>query len=611
VKGLLNRFLARPMGLVNRVAQAMGMAAHLKMANSWRDHLNPLRGLTISKAIQYLEAGERGEYADLQWLYRFIEKTDATLIGLLERYDGKLVKLDWTIRTTPEKELPKGMTLEKAEAQAEYLYSVYDGIDNLRQAICFLIQARFRGYAHLQKIYGGDRQVPREDGDGFEWEPGTEPREKLTHLEPVPQWFWVRNGPDAPWQYNRGAKAGVYRGEKIEPDAFIIRECERPVNRLALINYVFGNIGKKDWAGFVEVYGIPWIFLVGPPGVPAGKEAEYQAIAEKLIADARGYLPHGADIKTGNAGERGANPFKDFLSWLREEVVLAGTGGKLTMLAESGSGTLAGGAHQDAWDDIVLGEGAKISEVLQCAIDRPHLRKKFPGEPIVAKFEMDFVEEEEATAEFKRKVWTQFQADGTVNDIMANMVSIRELTEQVGLPVNKGYEEPWLPVRDDRGGLITGDTIKDAEGDVIGGMAEEPAASTAEPVQEGTQNNDEDERPPIRPGGRRAITEPVGNRHGGKNRTNRADGTNGFSKAAAEQLGRALAEDFEPLRKRLEKILEIEDPEILANRLGAFLGEIDQLGKDMMADPAAAQVLAAIQTAALFNGMEESKRERK
>ena len=38
----------------------------------------------------------------------------------------------------------------------------------------------------------------------------------------------------------------------------------------------------------LEVYGIPSVFLVGPPNTPESKQAEYQTIAEALIADGRG-----------------------------------------------------------------------------------------------------------------------------------------------------------------------------------------------------------------------------------------------------------------------------------------------------------------------------------
>ena len=37
--------------------------------NAWRDQYNPLRGMSLPRLVSLLEAGERGQFADLQWLY--------------------------------------------------------------------------------------------------------------------------------------------------------------------------------------------------------------------------------------------------------------------------------------------------------------------------------------------------------------------------------------------------------------------------------------------------------------------------------------------------------------------------------------------------------------
>ncbi len=66
---------------------------------------------------------------------------------------------------------------------------------------------------------------------------------------------------------------------------------------------------------------------------------------------------------------------------------MVGTGGLLTMLAESGSGTLAGGAHRDTFLQIARGDAVALSEVLQREIDLPMLAQAFPRQPPLAYFE--------------------------------------------------------------------------------------------------------------------------------------------------------------------------------------------------------------------------------
>lgn len=70
---------------------------------------------------------------------------------------------------------------------------------------------------------------------------------------------------------------------------------------------------------------------------------------------------------------------------------------------------------------------------------------------------------------FKREVVKSFLADGTTNDVMFNLTKVRDLLIDVNLPLEPGYHEPWMPVRDDAGELVSGETIEDSGGDTVGG----------------------------------------------------------------------------------------------------------------------------------------------
>lgn len=342
---------------------------NLQLATNWRAQYNPLRGLTIAQLVAMLEAAERGNYARLQWLYRFVEKRNPTLRAVLQRRQAALTRLDWDIRSRDSNTTVQSpRTL--AARQAAMLREAYEQIGNLREAITFLALSEFRGYAHLERHF---------DARGC-----------TVRLEPVPQWFWARLGPDAPWQYNAQARPGLpMPGDPVLDSArFIYRESDSPVDEIAVIAHVRQSLSQKDWDGFVETYGLPPLFLELPPDIPAEREAEYQAQAEAIIGDARGTVPHGTQIHTVDSGARGQNPFAEHLRYQDEMIVLAATGGKLTVLTESGSGTLAGAAHQKAFNDLTESEAALISEIFQEQFDRPLLAKHFPGQPQLAYFEL-------------------------------------------------------------------------------------------------------------------------------------------------------------------------------------------------------------------------------
>ncbi|MDD4018691.1 MAG: hypothetical protein PHV28_12200 [Kiritimatiellae bacterium] len=69
-------------------------------------------------------------------------------------------------------------------------------------------------------------------------------------------------------------------------------------------------------------------------------------------------------------------------------IVLVGTGGLLTMLAESGSGTLAGSAHQEAFNQVAKADAVMVAEALRRDFDKPLLEGAFPGWPVEAGFEL-------------------------------------------------------------------------------------------------------------------------------------------------------------------------------------------------------------------------------
>ena len=136
--------------------------------NKWRDAYNPLRGMTLPRLVAMLEAGERGDFADLQWFYHYMERSDAMIHAVVQRRRATLLASDWDIREASEGDA--GLATE----QAAVLREAYERIENFRDAVSFLFSGVFRGFAHLEKHFA--------------------PSGLVTRLEPVEQWFWIRDG---------------------------------------------------------------------------------------------------------------------------------------------------------------------------------------------------------------------------------------------------------------------------------------------------------------------------------------------------------------------------------------------------------------------------------
>lgn len=350
----------------------MNYAKTLASANRWRDHYNPLRGLTMAHAVALMEDAQRGVMADLQWLYASelgIEATDADLMTIIERTVAGVADMDWQIVTVDED--IKGFDKVLAGEQKAFLESSYTRCDNLSEAIEHLVMARFRGFSHLQPWLKAD------------W--------TLEHLEPLPQWNMVRDGTSRRWAWNPQAHQKPYRSfsdSLLTPEDYIVLENRRPVNRIALIKYIRSTISEKDWDAYVEIYGLPGVFIIMPANVPEDKEKEYSAIAADAAEAGSGALPNGSDVKTLSE-VRGVQPFQMRLEWLQKQLVLAGTGGMLTMLTEpTGIGGGATGAHASVWDTIIRRVAHKVELPFNRQYDRKALAANFPGYPALASFRL-------------------------------------------------------------------------------------------------------------------------------------------------------------------------------------------------------------------------------
>jgi len=355
------------------LAFGLNIETVVSVQNHWREYYNPLRALDLQRAIALYDFSRRGLNAELQNCYREMEMLYPTLIGLIERRTSPLEEMDTKFSLLPQDKWPHGATQMLAEDQAATLRDAYGRIDNVEDAIEWLELGAFRGYAHLEKIYAN---------------PGTSDL-SVAHLEPVEQWHWTRKSLYAEWEYVAAATQ-TNCGVPIEASQFIIREVRRPLDRIALILWIRANLCEKDWDGFIEIVGIPKWIIIMPPNVPKEFESEYLAAARTIANGGSGALPHGSDAKSAAPTEKsGSDSFRPRLDWLQEQLVLAGTGGLLSMLAmPTGMNNSQGAQHADAFKQVANKEARRISKIFNRDFDAAILEAEFPNQPRLARFEL-------------------------------------------------------------------------------------------------------------------------------------------------------------------------------------------------------------------------------
>ncbi len=466
-------------------AGAVSLTKRIAAISRWRENYNPLRALSFPRAVTMAESYARGWMADLQWTYSYIEQTDEDLFALLERRTSRLLEMDYA--AVKKKDADKGLATE----QAAFLEERFNKIDNLYEAIEHLAMASFRGFAHCEKWYNDQGE--------------------LSHLEIVDQWNCVRDGLSGGWKYNPQALQTSYFAlddALIMPaENFLYRETRRHINRIALFKFLRGSLCQKDWDAFIEIYGIPSGIITGPPNIPTDKAADFEAAAREISEGGSGYLPNGSTY-TPNDKPRGNSPFHERLEYLSEKLILAGTGGMLTMLARSGSGTLAGGAHTDVFEQIAKAEARKISELVNEQLAVGWLEEKFPGKPHAAYFALSANEE----------------------------TKVGEIIAHVGALALAGYQVDQEEVTERTGYTVTLKPAADGQPASLGGL-------------DGRSSDPETGDPASVENRRRILNRAA------------ATGREAIFKAnAAAQDLAARRTSFRPVAERLAAILAIEDP---------------------------------------------------
>ena len=345
-------------GVRSQEKRAWSPAAPSRTRKNWIEQTNPLRTFTPAKVVGWMEELMRGQMANIQWAFHTIEAHDPDLLALVERCLAPLAAMDWDIR---EEKKTGDRKPESGGAAANRLRAAYDKIENLSEAISWLALARFRGFSILQC----------QDKDGNPAAPG-----ECVILKPIPHWCFARDGLRGAWKWNPDAEPKTFdmlpEDALLDPgrDRLIIRERARPIDRVAIVKFLRSNYTQKAWADFIETAARQGVALIEPPNVEESARGTYKEAAQAFSEGNNSSLPNGSSVVFANA-QRGAAPFEAHMRFLREQLILAGTGGLLTMLSmPQGIGAGASGEHGDAFDLIVASEAAEISEALQTHFDR-------------------------------------------------------------------------------------------------------------------------------------------------------------------------------------------------------------------------------------------------
>ncbi|MBQ7023662.1 MAG: DUF935 family protein [Akkermansia sp.] len=342
-----------------------------------RAQKNQLQQLTAERCADLYNALRRGWLADVMIAWDELEEYDDILSTVADKRAAGLAECEASILPDSamigENEELRAM----ADRQQAFLVHYLSRIVNMEEAIAHLGSAAFRGFAHLYKH-------TREDGS--------------LQLVVFPQWYFAR---PAGTGYLLNPTAASSTGElyELNPASWIVREVKRPIDLVAMFACVAKYNAEQGNASFLEVFGNPSIFFEYPPGTSDERAREYDAVVREMIGDGRGGFPAGGKITTVESKAAGGQSFIDAATWANKKIVRKALGGELTLLSESGSGTLAGGAHEDGLISLYKADAKSIAAVLHEQLFKPAIQDAFPGAPVLVRYKLDYPQQYDIAVE--------------------------------------------------------------------------------------------------------------------------------------------------------------------------------------------------------------------
>lgn len=342
-----------------------------------RAQRNYLQALTADKCAELYNALRKGQLSDVMIAWDELEEFDDILSTVADKRAAGLAECEASILPDSAMIGTNEELRALADQQQAFLVHYMSRIVNMEEAVAHLGSASFRGFAHLYKH---------------------QHRNGSMQLVVFPQWYFSRPAGTG-YLLNPSAVASSMDLYELDPSKWICREVRRPIDLVAMFACMVKYSAEQGNASFLDVFGNPSIFFEYPPGTSDERAREYDAIVNAIISDGRGGFPAGGKITTVESNANSGQSFLDFATWANKKIVRKGLGGELTLLSESGSGTLAGGAHEDGLISLYKADAKSIAGVLHEQLFKPAIQEAFPGAPVLVRYKLDYPQQYDIAVE--------------------------------------------------------------------------------------------------------------------------------------------------------------------------------------------------------------------
>lgn len=333
--------------LLNReVLKSLQTARIAQITRHFPEH--PSRGLSIRRLPRILETAERGDLSAQADLFEDMIEKDGHIFSEMSKRKNALLGLDWSI------EPPRNATAEEKNVTA-MITEWMDDIPNFEDIILNAAEAIGHGFS-AQEI------------EHWEFEENIWLPAKIT-LRPH-RWFCTNPEIDDTVRLSDGSMNGA----ELWPFGWLVHThnaksgyvAQSGLYRVLVWPYLFKNYSVRDFAEFLEIYGLP--ARVGKY-MEGSSDAQKDALLHALVTlghNAAGIIPQGSEIKFEAAADGQSDPFMAMIDWCERTVSKAVLGGALTSQADGKTSTNAlGNVHNEVRHDILVADAKQLHGFFQ------------------------------------------------------------------------------------------------------------------------------------------------------------------------------------------------------------------------------------------------------
>ncbi|EDQ6166944.1 DUF935 domain-containing protein [Salmonella enterica subsp. enterica] len=307
---------------------------------------HPSTGLDVNRIYRLFRAAEDGDIEAQSDLFTDMEERDGHLFSELSKRKRALLTLPFSVTPPPDATEAEKKIAAEAERWIRYL-------PGFRALLMDMLDAIGHGFSctEIEWARKGDLWLPAR-----------------FHKRPARYFTMPQHDPE-----DIRLNTGVADGEPLWELGWIVHRhksksgpvAQSGLFRVLVWTYLFKNLSARDWAQFLNLYGLP--FRIGKYDASMG-DAERKSLLRGIRMLAReggGIMPNNAQIELVSPAAGQSAPFFAMVDWcekVQSKVILGGT---LTSQADGKTSTNAlGTIHNEVRHDLLVGDAHVVAETL-------------------------------------------------------------------------------------------------------------------------------------------------------------------------------------------------------------------------------------------------------